>query len=226
MNVAADMRSVKTTLALSEKYDFIYAALGVHPDSVPDLTESDMETIARHAQHPKVKAIGEIGLDYHWDDVPREVQKKWFIRQLALADELKLPVIVHSRDAAQDTYEILRARGYRENAGIIHCFSYPKEMARQFLDLGYCIGLGGVVTFKNARNAKEVAAYVPEDRLVLETDCPYMAPTPHRGERNFSGYLPLVVREIAMLRGIPEEEVEKMTWDNANRLYGIHDRQE
>ena len=221
VNVAADTASVETTYALAKKYDFIYAALGIHPDGVEFLTEADMDRIAELSKDPKVVAVGEIGLDYYGRELPKEVQKKWFIRQLKLADDLSLPAIIHSRDAAQDTYEILRARGKKERAGIVHCFSYPKEMARQFLDLGYYIALGGVVTFKNGRVAKEVAAYVPEDRLLLETDCPYLSPVPHRGERNWSGNLSHVVSEIAALRGISEERLIKTTWDNANRLYGI-----
>jgi len=222
VNVAADLKSVETTLRLAEKYDFIYAAVGVHPDGVPELTEADMELLRDRAlSHKKAMAIGEIGLDYHWDDVPPELQRKWFRRQLQLAKELELPVIVHSRDAAKDTYDILREEKTGEGAGIVHCYSYSTEMARQFLDLGYYIGLGGVLTFKNARVAKEVAAYVPKDRLVLETDCPYMAPTPYRGMRNYSGYLREVVNALSSLTGETPEEIEARTYENACRIYRL-----
>lgn len=232
VNVAADMESVETTLALAKSHENIYAALGIHPDGIGDeevperLTEADMEHIRElvlqdRVTSKKVVAIGEIGLDYHWDTPARELQKKWFMRQLELAQDVKLPVVVHSRDAAKDTYDALRAFGARENAGIIHCFSYEKEMARQFLDLGYSIALGGAVTFKNARAPKEVAAYVPADRLLLETDCPYMAPVPHRGERNSSAFLPFVAEVIAEVRGVSYEAVCETTWKNANTLFGI-----
>ncbi len=227
VNVAADMDSVQSTLALSKKYDFIYAALGVHPDGIAALTEADMETIRSLAQENGLKrgghtaAIGEIGLDYYDRELGPEIQKKWFIRQLELAKELDLPVIIHSREAAKDTYDILKSLYTGDGAGIIHCFSYSTEMARQFLDLGYYIALGGVVTFKNSRHAKEVAAYVPEDRLLLETDSPYLAPVPNRGKRNDSRNLHDVVPVIAALRGISEERLEEVTWENANRLYRI-----
>ena len=157
-NISADMESVKTTIALAEKYDFIYATIGVHPDGTPGLTEEDMYLLRslvledRMKERPKIKAIGEIGLDYYWDDVPKEIQIPWFIRQTELSNELDLPIVVHSRDAAKDTYDILKKYKTGDGAGIIHCFSYSKEMARQFLDLGYYIALGGVVTFKNAKN--------------------------------------------------------------------------
>lgn len=243
-NVGADVESSRTSLELALTHNFIYAAVGVHPESVLEMTEDDVDTlrtmvIAERAAageakvqaasgidvhrplENKIVAVGEIGLDYHWEEVPHEVQQKWFIRQLELADELALPVIIHSRDAAKDTYDILKEYRTGEDAGIMHCYGYSKEMARQFLDLGYIIGLGGVVTFKNGRVAKEVASYVPLDRLLLETDCPYMSPHPHRGERNFSGYLPLVVSEIAALKGISEDEVIRATEENARRMYRL-----
>ncbi len=250
VNVAADMESVETTLALANTHDFIYAALGVHPDGIaypepvyaekPDengqrvidyyrygsekLNLGDLDHIAKLAkENPKAVAIGEIGLDYYYETPARELQKKWFDRQAEMAVGLKLPIIVHSREAAKDTYDILRAYGGRDRAGIIHCFSYEKEMARQFLDLGYYIAIGGAVTFKNARAPKEVAAYVPADRLLLETDCPYMTPVPHRGERNFSGYLPLVAAMIAEVRGQTTAHICETTYSNANTLFGISD---
>ena len=244
-NIGSDIESSKSSLALAKKYSFIYAAVGVHPESVAAMSEDDIaalrqmviderlevgaakEKIAEGIDlyflpEKKIVAIGEIGLDYYWEEVPHDVQKKWFIRQLELSNELELPVVIHSRDAAKDSYDILKEFKTGENAGIMHCFGYSREMARQFIDLGYMIGLGGVVTFKNGRVAKEVAEYVPLDRLVLETDCPYMAPHPHRGERNFSGYLPLVVSEIAGIKGISEEELVNACEENARRIYGLN----
>ena len=228
-NISADMESVQTTLDLAYRYEFIYAAVGVHPDGVPGLTEKDMETLKalvqedRKRERPKIVAVGEIGLDYYWDDVPKETQIPWFIRQIELSEELDLPIVVHSRDAAKDTYDLLKTYKTGEGAGIIHCFSYSKEMARQFLDLGYYIALGGVTTFKNAKNAKEVAAYVPKDRLLLETDCPYMAPVPFRGKRNDSRLINHIVPVIAELRKETPEEIERQTFENALRLYRIRD---
>ena len=237
VNVAADMHSVDTTLQLAQTHDFVYAALGVHPDGVDALTEADMDRLKelalkyayRNAADPKVPglnkvvAIGEIGLDYYWDESPRDVQKQWLERQLQLAEEVDLPVTIHSRDAAKDTYDILKEHRTGEGTGIVHCFSYSREMAREFLNLGYYIALGGVTTFKNGKTAKEVAAYVPSDRLLLETDCPYMAPVPYRGKRNYSGYLTRVGDVIAELRGTTREEIEEMTWENARRLYRLND---
>lgn len=208
----------------------MYATLGVHPDYTENLTDKDMETLEKLAEENsilgdgsrKVVAIGECGLDYYGNEsVPKKVQKKWMIRQIEIAKKLNLPVIIHSRDAAEDTYEILKAHPIKDGMGVVHCFSYPKEMAKKFLDLGYYIALGGVVTFKNGRHAKEVAAMVPEDRLLIETDCPYLAPVPHRGERNFSGYLPEVVKAIAEIRNVSPDEVERFTYENALKFYQI-----
>lgn len=220
-NIAADMASVETTLALANAWPFIYAVIGVHPDGTETLTEDDMTVLRQRAADPKVIAIGECGLDYYGREIPRDVQMKWFTRQAELSNELDLPLVVHSREAARDTFDILKNTKTGDGAGIIHCFSYSREMAREFLDLGYYIALGGVVTFKNGRNAKEVAAYVPEDRLLLETDCPYLSPVPHRGERNSSLNLSHVVSEIAAIRGISEERLEEITWKNACRLYRL-----
>ena len=221
VNVAADMDSVRTTLALAEKYDFIYAAIGVHPDGIAEMTEADIETLRALSAHEKVVAVGECGLDYYGREIPRETQIHWFARQLTLAKECGLPVVVHSRDAAEDTYETVKQNYTGDGAGIIHCFSYGKEMARAFLDLGYYIALGGVVTFKNSKKAKEVAAYVPEDRLLVETDCPYLAPVPKRGTRNDSGNLGFVLDTLAELRGTDREHIEQITYENACRLYRL-----
>ena len=234
-NIAASRVSVETTYRLIRRYDFMYGALGFHPDEVGDMTEKDLERIRDLVRedrkiaseegtsgNPGIVAIGEIGLDYYHDDAVPEKQKEWFEKQLVLSNELGLPAVIHSRDAAKDTYDILKANKTGQDAAVIHCFSYGKEMARQFLDLGFCIGLGGVVTFKNAKNAKEVAAYVPLDRLLLETDSPYLAPVPYRGKRNFSGYIrDCIVPAIAAVRGISEAAVIEQTWENANRFYRI-----
>ena len=223
-NISADLESLKTTVELAHRYDFVYAAAGVHPDGIPELNEENLGLIREALRDPKVVAVGEIGLDYYYrEGLPEDLQKYWFRRQLEIAAEADYPVVIHSRDAARDTYEILKEMKTGDGAGVMHCFCYSKEMARQFLDLGYYIGLGGVVTFKNAVKAKEVAAYVPEDRLLLETDCPYMAPVPHRGKRNQSGYLSYVAETIAALRGTTRERVEAFTYENANRFYRIQD---
>ena len=180
-----------------------------------------MAWLREAAKKPKVVAIGEIGLDYHWPEPARDVQQKWFAAQLELARELDLPVIIHSRDAAQDTYDMLREAGGDALSCVIHCFSYEKEMAARFLDLGYCLGIGGVVTYKNARKLKEVAAYMPPERMLLETDCPYLSPIPHRGERNEPSYAALTLAKIAELKGVSFEEADLQTTRNAREFFGI-----
>ncbi|MDO4189025.1 MAG: TatD family hydrolase [Lachnospiraceae bacterium] len=213
-----------------DKYDMFYGSLGVHPSVVDKLTEDHMDMIKKLSTHKKIVAIGEIGLDYHFDDDPEpEVQKKWFIRQLEIANELELPVIIHSRDAAKETIDILKEyhRGTNKepkkgfNGGVIHCYSYSPELALEFIEMGYYIGLDGPVTFKNGKKAKEVAKVVPEDRLVVETDCPYMSPEPHRGSRNSSLNLKYIIAEIANLREKSYEEMEEILYNNSLRLYNI-----
>jgi TatD DNase family protein len=222
VNVGASLRGVRDTVALTEQYPFLYGAVGVHPDEVGELDEQKISWLKELSQKEKIVAIGEIGLDYYWDKEPREIQKKWFIRQLELAKEVDLPVIIHSREAAKDTFDIIKEEHSLTTGGVIHCYSGSKEMARDYLNLGYYIGIGGVVTFKNARVMKEVAEYVPLDRILVETDCPYLAPAPHRGKRNSSLMLPLVLEEIARIKGISREEAEQATWENAMRMYRIH----
>lgn len=221
VNVGASLRGVRATCELAERYPHIYGAVGVHPDEVGELTEEHMDWLKGLTSREKIVAIGEIGLDYYWDKEPREVQKKWFVRQLQLAKEVKLPVIIHSREAARDTFDIMKAEHAGTTGGVIHCYSGSREMARDYLEMGYYIGIGGVVTFKNARVMKEVAEYVPLDRILVETDCPYLAPTPHRGKRNSSLFLPYVIEEIARIKGIDAETVEQTTWENAMRMYRI-----
>lgn len=221
VNVAASMSSCLTTMELAERYDDIYAAVGVHPEETKNLTDADMDLIESYCDNPKVVAVGEIGLDYYWDEPEREIQKKWFECQLELARKVKLPVIIHSRDAAADTFDIMKEHKAEEIGGVIHCFSYEKEMAKKYLDMGLYIGVGGVVTFKNGRKLKEVVEYTPLDRIVTETDCPYLAPVPNRGKRNLSANIPLIIDEIASIKGISVDEVIEVTWNNAHRLYNI-----
>ena len=221
VNIGASMRSCKTTLALAEKYPFVYGALGVHPSDCGTMTEEDIQWIKANAANEKIVAIGEIGLDYYWDNVERDVQKKWFVRQLEIAKETGLPVIIHSRDAAQDTLEIMKVEHKDTTGGVIHCFSYGVEMAREYLNMDYFIGVGGVLTFKNGKKLKEVVEYAPMDKLVLETDCPYLAPVPYRGKRNSSLYLTHVVEEMAAIKGMSVEDVIRVTAENAKRLYRL-----
>ena len=221
VNVAASMTSCRTTLELIHAYDFMYGALGVHPSETEGLTEADMELIKAHASDEKVVAIGEIGLDYYWSEPDKETQKKWFVRQLALAKEVKLPVIIHSREASKDTLDILQQEYAGNGEGIIHCYSYSVETAKEYLDMGFYFGIGGVVTFSNAKKLKETVEMIPLSSIVLETDCPYLSPVPNRGKRNSSGNLPYVVSAIAGLKGISEEEVIRTTEENAKRVYGL-----
>ena len=221
INIGASMKSCRTTIALTEKFENIYAAIGVHPSDTKNLTQSDMEWLCEKSRLEKVVAIGEIGLDYYWDKPDRETQKKWFCRQLALAKEVGLPVVIHSREAAADTISIMRECGAHEIPGVIHCYSYSKETAREFLDMGYCFGIGGVLTFKNAKKLKEAVAYIPMDKILLETDCPYLAPEPNRGKRNSSLNIPYIVQVMSQIKGISEEEVIRITSENTERLFHI-----
>lgn len=233
INVGASIASTKTTLQLAERYENIYAAVGVHPSEVSDLNEETYAWLAEQTTNPKVVAVGEIGLDYYWDKEPevQASQREWFVSQIDLAKESNLPVIIHSRDAAEDTMHILKEAGkwnihglsgeQSETVGVIHCYSYSPEMAHEFIKLGYYIGVGGVVTFKNARKLKETVEQIPLERILLETDCPYMAPEPHRGKRNESSYIPYVIEKIATLKNVTPEEVERITWENAMHLFSV-----
>lgn len=219
VNIGASLASCRKTIDLMEKYPYIYGAVGIHPNETAELTEESFAWLKAQCSHKKCVAVGEIGLDYYWDEPEREVQKKWFVRQLHLARELSLPVVIHSRDAAKDTADIMQAEKAGEIGGVVHCYSYTKELAKTFLDMGFYFGIGGVITFKNARKLKEAVEYIPLDKIVLETDCPYLAPEPNRGKRNSSLNLPYVAAAIAALKGIPEEEVRKAAWENAVKLY-------
>lgn len=220
-DVGATIASTKKAIALSEKYDFIYAVAGVHPEGIADLTEADMDWLKEVSKHDKVVAIGEIGLDYHYDEPGRELQKKWFRHQLELAREVELPIVIHSRDAAQDTLDIMKEMHSEEIGGVIHCFSYGSEMAKIYLNMGFYLGIGGVVTFKNAKKLKEVVQMAPIEQIVLETDAPYLTPEPFRGKRNASHYLKYVAEKIAELKDITVDEVIQITTKNAKKMYGL-----
>ncbi len=223
VNVGATMDSSCYSLELTKQYPNMYAAVGVHPSEIQCLSEGAYDELRRMCKDPKVVAIGEIGLDYYWDkeEQIREQQKKEFKRQLELAREENLPVIIHSRDAAADTLEILKKEPKRDNPGIIHCYSYSVELAREYVKMGYYIGVGGVVTFKNAKVLKEVVKDISLERIVLETDCPYMAPEPYRGKRNSSLYIPYIVEEIAKIKEVTPQEVEDVTYQNACNVFRI-----
>ena len=220
VNVGASLEGCKASVELSEKYPFVYAAVGVHPDEAGSLNEETFSWLEEQCDREKVVAVGEIGLDYYWDHESHDLQKKWFIEQLDLARRKDLPVIIHSREAAADTLEIMKehARGLK---GVIHCFSYSVEMAKEYVKMGFYIGIGGVVTFKNARKVKEVVEAVPIEKIVLETDCPYLAPVPNRGKRNSSINIHYVAEEIAGLKGMTKEEVIRITEQNAKDLYHL-----
>lgn len=221
VNVGANMKSSHSSIGLAHKYDFIYAAVGVHPSDCEELDEKKLEELRLLSRDDRCVAIGEIGLDYHWPDPAPEIQKKWFVRQLDLARSEHKIVIIHSRDAAKDTVDILAAEGAGDIGGVVHCFSYSAEVALECVRMGFYIGVGGVLTFKNGRKMKEVVERVPIERIILETDCPYLAPTPHRGERNSSEYLPLVVEAMAAIKGISPEDVMDITEHNAKSMYGL-----
>ena len=219
INIGASLQNCRNTLQLMEQYPFIYGAMGVHPSETGELNEENFAWLREQCSVDKVVAVGEIGLDYHWNDPGPQIQKLWFERQLELAREVNLPVIIHSRDAAKDTLDIMHTLHAEEMEGVIHCFSYSKEIAREYLEMGYHFGIGGVITFQNAKKLKEAVEYIPMDRILLETDSPYLAPEPHRGTRNSSLNLPYVAQEIAALKGISYEEVVEITAENAKRLF-------
>ena len=220
MNPGCSLESSRNASRLSQTYDYIYAAVGSHPDVADEVNEDVLAEYRKLCkQNPKIKAIGEIGLDYHYEDIPRDLQKKAFRAQMALAAELNLPVIVHERDAHEDGMTIVRE--FPTVKGVFHCYSGSAEMARQLVELGWYIGFTGVLTFKNARKALEVAASIPLDRLVLETDCPYMAPEPFRGKRNDPGKLYRMAEKLAEIRGVTVEEIHTITVENGKRLYRI-----
>lgn len=222
VNIGASIETSGKTVELTGKYDYIYGAVGVHPSEIRELeADGALETIKMMASEKKIVAIGEIGLDYHYEDTDEALQKKWFINQMQLARTLNKPIVVHSREAAKDTIDIMYGEKAEEIGGVIHCFSYGKEVAKTFLDMGFYIGMGGVVTFKNGRKLKEVAGYVPLDRIVLETDAPYLAPEPYRGKRNSSLYIEYAARVIADIKGISVDKLCETAYDNSLKLYRL-----
>ena len=220
VNPGCDLPSSRKAVELADRYDFLYAAVGIHPEECAGYTDADLEELRQLARHPKVVAIGEIGLDYYWEEnPPRDFQQTVFRKQLELALELDLPVIIHDRDAHGDSLDIIRE--YPAVRGVFHCFSGSPEMAQELLKRGWYLGFDGPITFKNARRAPEVAAITPLDRMVIETDSPYLTPVPYRGKRNDSRYLPYVVEKLAEWKGVTPEEMERITWENGLRLYGL-----
>ena len=221
VNVCASIDGLQNTVALMEKYPFVYGAVGVHPDDADKMTQETLDEIRRLSHLDKMVAIGEIGLDYHWPEPEPALQKQWFRRQIELAKEVKLPIIVHSRDAAEPTMQIIQETKAYECGGVIHCYSYSPEMAEEYVKMGFFIGMGGVLTFKNAKKLVRCVERIPLSSIVLETDCPYMAPEPNRGKRNDSSQLIYVAQKLAEIKGITEEEVKQVTTENAHRLYRL-----
>ena len=217
INVGFDVISSKKAIALAEAYPFIYAAVGVHPHDVKDMTESDLPTLKELSAHPKVVAIGEIGLDFHYDHSPRDLQRYWFAKQLELAKSLDMPVSIHSREASKEVFDIITESGVTK--GVMHCYSGHLPMALDYVKMGFYISLSGTVTYKNAAKTKEVAAGVPLDRLLIETDCPYLSPVPFRGKRNDSTKLSHIVEAIAEAKNLPIEDIAKATDKNARKLF-------
>ena len=224
INVGASLYSCKSTIALMEKYSFVYGAMGVHPSETAELNEENFQWLKEQCAREKIVAVGEIGLDYHWKEPEPDVQKKWFERQLALAEEVKLPVIIHSREAAKDTLDIMKGMSAERISGVIHCFSYTKETAAQYLDMDYYFGIGGVISFDNAKKLKEAVSYIPLEKILLETDSPYLAPVPNRGKRNSSLNLPYIAKEIAFIKDVSYEDVLAVTHENAAKLFGLKNR--
>ncbi|WP_139492607.1 TatD family hydrolase [Brevibacillus dissolubilis] len=221
VNIGFNRETIPTCIELAEKYDFIYAVVGWHPQDAITMTDADLEWIEELAKHPKVVGIGEMGLDYYWDTSPKDVQKEVFRKQIRLARKLQMPIIIHDRDAHQDIIDILREEKAEEVGGIMHCFSGSSEIAKMALDMNFYISFGGPLTFKNAKKPKEVVMEVPLDRLLIETDCPYLTPHPFRGKRNETGYVRYVCEEMANLHGMSYEEMAKITSDNARRVFGL-----
>lgn len=219
LNAGSDIATSKKSIMLAEKFDFVYAAVGVHPHEVEKLSETDFDELKKMYSHKKVVAVGEIGLDYYYDHSPRESQRHWFERQIELGKELNLPLIIHNRDSHEDMMNIIRK--HAPFNGVLHCFTGSWEMAKELLSLGLYLSFGGPITFKNASKAIGIIEKMPEDRILIETDCPYLTPEPFRGKRNDSGYVHLVAKKISEIRGISIEEAAKRTTMNTKKLFGI-----
>lgn len=219
-NIGADLKTSQASVKLANKYDNIYAVVGVHPHSAKEVDGETIERLRELSKEDKVIAIGEIGLDYYYDNSPRDLQVKWFKEQIKLAKEVELPIVVHTRDAAQETFDILKENA-KDHPVILHCYSGSVEMAEEYVKLGYYISLAGPLTFKNARLPKEVAEKIPMDRLLIETDCPYLTPTPYRGKRNEPIFVKYVAEEIAKIKGISLEEVARTTSENTKKAFKV-----
>ena len=219
VNVGASLKSTAESIRLAEKYPFVYAAVGVHPSETGELDEAGFLWLKEQCLLEKVVAVGEIGLDYYWEEPAHDIQKAWFARQLDLAREVNKPVIIHSRDAAKDTFDMLKEKHAGELGGVIHCYSYSAEMALDYVKMGFYIGIGGVVTFKNGKKMKEVVEALPMERILLETDSPYLSPEPNRGKRNSSLNLPYVAQRVAEIKGISYDAVVEITSQNAKQMY-------
>ncbi|ECI0812433.1 YchF/TatD family DNA exonuclease [Salmonella enterica subsp. enterica serovar Dublin] len=220
--VGFDRPTITRAMELIEAYDFMYAAIGWHPVDAIDMTDEDIAWIKELSQHEKVVAIGEMGLDYYWDKSPKDVQKEVFRRQIALAKEVNLPIIIHNRDATEDVVTILKEEGAAEVGGIMHCFTGSLEIAKACMEMNFYISFGGPVTFKNAKKPKEVVKDIPSDRLLIETDCPYLTPAPFRGKRNEPSYVKYIAEQIAELREISFEELAALTTENAKKVFRIN----
>ena len=221
INAASSVKSLGDIEAMMEKYSFVYGTAGIHPDDVGDLNEEIYGRLEKLCKLEKIVAVGETGLDYYWDKESHSIQKKWFERQIELARKEELPLIIHSRDAAAETLDMAKALKIGEIGGEVHCFSYGTEMAREYLNMGFYLGVGGVVTFKNAKKLKEVVEYAPLENILLETDCPYLAPVPYRGKRNTSLLISHIAEEIARIKKMSTEEVLSTTRANAMKLFNL-----
>lgn len=221
VNIGFNAETIPTSLELAERHDFIYAVVGWHPQDAKNMTDEHLEWLAELSRHPKVVGLGEMGLDYYWDTSPKDVQAEVFRKQIRLARKLQMPIVIHNRDAHQDIITILREERAAEVGGIMHCFSGSWETAKLALDMNFYISFGGPLTFKNAKQPKEVAAKVPLDRLLIETDCPYLTPHPFRGKRNESGFVRYVCEEMANIHGLSCEEMARITAENARKLFGL-----
>lgn len=221
INAATDIKSCEESLAFTSKYEYVYAAVGIHPHEVGKVDENTLSIIAQLAKEDKVVAIGEIGLDYYYDTAPREIQKHWFAQQINLARDLQLPIIVHDRDAHQDSMDIIKDNKANEVGGVFHCYSGSVEMAKELLNYNFYISVGGALTFKNAKKLVEVVRWIPMERLLIETDCPYLTPEPHRGKRNDSSYVRFVAEKVAQIKQLSFEEVAEVTLENAKKLFKL-----